>query len=465
MRLDLDLTEGQLDLTMPRMPLHPVLLDKLNEAMAPAPAPAFTRRDAALPRIPGKVHSVIGMRRAGKTTFLRQLQADRRAEVPPERAVYLGFDDDRLAGIGVDQLDALLEEYYRAHPASRGRETVAWYLDEIQLVPGWDRFARRVLDTERCELVVSGSSAQMLSREVHTSLRGRGMPTVIAPFSFREFLRHRGEEPGAGPRRWTPAERSMAEGRLAEYLVVGGFPEAQGLAPALRTELLQGYVDTVLFRDIVERHGISQVAALRWLVRHCLRSPAGSFSVHRLHLDLKAQGLAVGRELVHDLLDHLVDAFLLSTVPVATESERKRNSNPRKIYPADPGLIRAFDTSGRANTGRALETAVFNELQRRHADIAYVKDEQGREVDFLARYLDGREELLQVCADASDAAVLDRELRALDAAGREHPRARRRLIILQRDPSLDGRAPGVEVLPASDWLLAEESIDRWRQTE
>jgi hypothetical protein len=436
------------------MPLHPVLLDKLNAALEPAPAPPFTRRDARLPAVPGKVHSVIGMRRAGKTTFLRQLLEERRAEVPPERALYISLDDDRLAGIDVQQLGFLLEEYYRVHPALRGRASVHWFLDEIQFVPGWERFVRRVLDTERCEIVVSGSSARLLSREVHTSLRGRGMATVIRPFSFREFLRHRGDEPAREPRRWTGADRSFVEKRFREYLSEGGFPEAQGLMPVLRIELLQGYVDTVLFRDVVERYGVSQVAALRWLVRHCLRSAGGSFSVHRLHRDLKAQGHGVGRDLVHALVGHLIDAFLLSAVPLATDSERKRNSNPRKIYPVDPGLIRAFDASGRANIGHALETAVLNELERRGAETGYVKTEDGLEVDFLARYPADGEELVQVCADPAGEVTLVRELRALAAAGKEHRRALRRLLVVDRDAVPRTDTPGIHVQPAYEWLLA-----------
>jgi hypothetical protein len=89
------------------MPLHPVLLEKLNTAAGPASPPLATRRDASLPAVPGKVHAVIGMRRAGKTTFLRQLQAARREGLPPERAVFVSFDDDRLAEVGVDQLALL----------------------------------------------------------------------------------------------------------------------------------------------------------------------------------------------------------------------------------------------------------------------------------------------------------------------------------------------------------------------
>lgn len=435
------------------MSLHPVLAEKLNVALEPVLPASRTRRDAELPAIAGRVHAVIGMRRAGKTTFLHQLLDERRQVSQPERSLYLSFDDDRLAGLELAQLGFLLEEYYRRFPASRGRATVSWFLDEIQLVEGWELFLRRVLDTEKVELVVSGSSARMLSREVHTSLRGRGIPTVIHPFSFREFLRHRGEEPSQDPRLWTPAERSLVEKRFREFLVEGGFPEVQGLPPALRIELEQGYVDTVLFRDVVERYGVSQVAALRWLVRQCLRNPAGSFSVHRLHQDLRAQGHGVAKEAVHTLLGHLLDAFLVSSLPLATESERKRNSNPRKLYPADPGLIKAFDASGRSNLGHALETVVMNELERRKAEIGYVRTASGLEVDFLARSYTGKAELIQVCADPAAGETLSRELRALEAAAAEHPGASRRLLVLGRDQLVRVDAPGVEVKAAYEWLL------------
>lgn len=163
------------------------------------------------------------------------------------------------------------------------------------------------MDSERTEFVVSGSSARMPSREVHTPLRGRGMGTVIRPVSFPEFLRHRAEEPTKPPRQRTAAERSLVEMRHWEFLVEGGFPEAQGFPSILRIELLQGYVDTVLFRDLVELFEVPQVTALRWLVRQCLRSPAGSFSpegfsVHRLTQDLNSQGHGIARDAVSAML-------------------------------------------------------------------------------------------------------------------------------------------------------------------
>lgn len=435
------------------MSLHPVLNEKLNGAVAPGPELVATRRDAALPVIPGKVHAVIGMRRAGKTTYLRQLQSQWRASVEPARVVYLNFEDDRLAGLPLEQLGMLLEEYYRSYPEWRGRETVWWLLDEIQVVNGWERFVRRLMDTERIEVVVSGSSARMLSREVHTSLRGRGTETVIRPFSFREFLRHRGEEPKGKARALTSAKRSRVERFFGEYLAVGGFPEAQGLAAGLRVDLLQGYVDTVLFRDVVERRGVTQVAALRWLTRQCLKNPTGSFSVHRLHQDLKAQGLGVAKDALHAMVGHLEDAFLLRCVPLTTESERRRNSNPRKIYPVDTGMIGAFDRTGRSNVGHALETVVLHELDRRQAEVGYVRTGTGHEVDFLARFHGGREELVQVCADTGAAETRERELRALEEALREHPRATPKLLVLNFEQLAVKVSPGVAVQAAYQWLL------------
>ncbi len=430
-----------------------MLLEKLNDSVVDNKPLGFTRRDASLAPISGKVHTVIGMRRAGKTTFLRQLQAERRRSLLPEQAIFVSFDDDRLMDLPVKQLSLLLEEYYRRFPEIRRRKTVYWYLDEIQLVSDWERFVRRVVDSENLEIVVSGSSARLLSRELHTSLRGRSIETIIRPFSFREFLRHRNEEPAKPLPELAAPERSLIEKRFLEYLQHGGFPEAQGLSPSLRIQLLQGYVDTVLFRDIIERYGVTQVAALRWLVRQCLRNPAGSFTVHRFHQDLKAQGLGVSKDALHEMFAHLTDAFLISAVPLSTSSERKRNSNPRKVYPIDPGLVGAFSVGTASQTGHALETVVMGKLERRGATVTYVKTHSGFEVDFHARFRDGKEELIQVCADLADEETRERELRALHEAGREHQGAVMHLLLLDRHQATDVNSNDILAQPVDEWLL------------
>jgi hypothetical protein len=168
----------------------------------------------------------------------------------------------------------------------------------------------------------------------------------------------------------------------------------------------------------------------------------------------KSQGHGIAKDAVYALLGHLMDAFLLSAVPLATESERQRNSNPRKVYPLDPALIGAFVVGGRQNLGHALETVVLNELERRKADVGYVKTAEGFEVDFCIRYLEGNEELVQVCADPSAPRTWERELRALIQAGRDYPHAVRRLLVLTRDQAAASPEAGITIQPAYEWLLA-----------
>lgn len=138
---------------------------------------------------PRRVSGTVAL--ANKATFLHQLRRERMAEgIPQVRLPYVSFEDERLAGTAARHLGPLVEEYYRRHPAFRGRDTVTWCFDEIQVVPGWERFVRRLLDTEKVEIFLSGSSAALLSREVATSMRGRGWEVIIHPFSFAEVLRH-----------------------------------------------------------------------------------------------------------------------------------------------------------------------------------------------------------------------------------------------------------------------------------
>lgn len=429
-----------------------IVRQKIVDALVADP-PALTRRDVRLPGVRGKAVAVIGMRRAGKTTFLWQVLADRLAQGTARQGLlYFSFEDERLAGMSAGELGLVVEEYYRLNPDWRDRRRASFFLDEIQFVPGWERFARRLLDSEKIDLYLSGSSARLLSREVATSMRGRAAEALVYPFSFREYLRHHRSEPDRPSRRLTKAERSALEKRLLDYLVAGGFPEAQGLETRDRHELLRGYVDVALLRDVIERHAVSHPVALRWMVRQLLGNAAGSFSVNRFHRDLRSQGISVAKDTLHAYLAHLEDAFLVRMVSIATESERRRMVNPRKVYPIDPGLIPLFDRSGRANLGHALETCVVLELDRRGAEVAYVHTAGGQEVDLLARYPEGGLELIQVCASLDDSAVRARETGALLEAARQYPGASLHLVALDFPAAVEVPAK-ITVHPAWDWLL------------
>ncbi len=438
--------------------MRDVIRQKLADALAFKP-PAFTRRDARVPAIPNKAHAVVGMRRAGKTTFLFQILADRLAQgAPRESLIYFNFEDERLAGMQAGQLGWVLEEYFARFPQFRDQRKVAFFFDEPQVVPGWESFIRRVLDTEKVDLYISGSSAKLLSREIATAMRGRATETVIYPFSFREFLRHRQFEVPSKPDFVSKAERSKLERAFKEFARIGGFPEAQGVNDQDRIDLLQGYVDVVLFRDVVERHAITNVPALRRLVRQLLSSPAGRFSVHRIYNDLRSQGVAIAKDALHRMLDHIEDAFLVKLLPLATASERVRQSNPRKAYPIDAGLIGAFDHSGKSNIGHALETMVMVELHRREFECGYLATDDGYEVDFSCTDRSGKHWLIQVCADLSDKDVRAREFRALHAELKTRPKARGLLLTSTTTDALIAQpeAPSrVHVQPAWEWLLQD----------
>ncbi|TFH13927.1 MAG: ATP-binding protein [Lentisphaerales bacterium] len=438
--------------------LREVISRKIVDGLSMEVVP-FTRRDIRLPAVPGKVMAVIGMRRVGKTTFLWQCLTDRLAAgTPREALLYFNFEDERLAGLKVGDLQWLPEMYYGLHPAFRDSRSVTFFLDEMQTVPGWETFVRRLLDTERIDLFISGSSARLLSREVATSMRGRALEARVHPFGFREALRHQQAEPDKPWERLPKAGRSSIEKRLREYLVAGGFPEAQGIPDRDRPALLRSYVDVALLRDVIERHAVSNPTVLRWMLQHLLGNPAANFSVQKFHDALKSQGIPVSKDTVHAYLGHLQDALIIRTITIYTSSERQRMVNPRKAYPADTGLIPIYERAGRANIGHALETAVMLELDRRDAEVAYVRTAAGREVDFHARLPDGSTWLLQVCADAGSSKTLQREIRALQEAAAAFPDAIPLLVTLDPFPP-PGLPDPLRWQHAAAWLLGSRIED------
>lgn len=421
--------------------------------------PEPTPRRLELPGLTGKADVVVGMRRVGKTWLVFQEMRRRLAEgIPRERLLYLNFEDERLLPMDADDLHLVPDVFYRRHPASR-HERSFFYFDEIQNVPGWERFVRRLLDSENVQIVLTGSSAKLLSREIATSLRGRSLSTELLPFSFAEALRHEGVEL---PKRLPPPARlrSLLENRLGRYLEVGGFPEVQDVDPELRLRILKDYIDVVLLRDVAERHGIENLAALRYLERALLSRPAGRFSVHRLYNDLKSQGVAVGKNTLYEYLEYLEDAFLLFTIPIASRSLRVRRSNPKKVYPVDPALAGVVSFQASRDVGHKLENVVYLELRRRGFEVAYLKTDDGFEVDFLAEHPRREPELIQVSAHVGDSKTRERELRALGPALSEGRKRRATLVTLHEsgEVALDhGRK--VRIVPAWRWLL-EDLLDR-----
>jgi hypothetical protein len=414
--------------------------------------PTFTRRRVSLPLLPNKIDTVIGMRRTGKTWFLFQVMADLLAQGQSRESIlYVNLEDERLLPMQASDLQQISEIYYRRYPGMH--EKLCWFFfDEVQNIPGWERFVRRLLDTGRMRLCVTGSSSRLLSREIATSLRGRSLATEMFPFSFAECLDHQGVgiEPDLRP---GAKKRALLANRFHAYLDQGGFPEAQGIDNDHRIRILQDYLDVVILRDLVERYQIAGTAALRYLIRHLVNSAGSLFSVNKFYNDLKSQGIAVSKNTLHDYLQYLSDAYLFFQVPIHAGSERSRLVNPRKVYAIDTGLARACSRSLNPDRGRLLENLVFLELRRKHATIEYYKTRSGREVDFLVTDRSGRQTLVQAAAVLRDAETRTRELKALDEAMVELGLNRAVIVTLDQEENLETGCGRIEITPAWQWLL------------
>ena len=211
----------------------------------------------------------------------------------------------------------------------------------------------------------------------------------------------------------------------------------------------------VVLRDVIERHAVSHPLALRWIERQLLANPGGSFSVKKHYDTLRSQGVSVGKDTLHNYLAHLEDAFLVRTVAMHSASERQRMVNPRKAYPVDPGLIALFERTGRTHHGRAMETAILLELERRGFEVSYVRTSLGYEVDFLAHRAGEAPLLIQACLESEGDETWDRELRALQAAAAAHPDARPFLVTLDAAPPRRPLPDRLTWAPAARWLLEE----------
>ncbi len=432
--------------------MRSIIRQRIADAIA-LELPALVERECRLPQIPNKTFAIIGMRRAGKTYYLYQIMKSLIATgVPKNRIVYFNFEDERLAEMTVTDLHWITDEYYAMFPETR-TDRVYLFFDEIQLITGWERFVRRLMDTENVQIYISGSSAKMLSREIASSMRGRAVEETVYPFSFREFLRSQQIEVPQQISRVDKNLRSLLENKSNQYISEGGFPEAQQLSAHDRNQLLQGYVDTVIFRDIVERYNATNVIALRKLTRHLLQHPGAKFSINKFYNVLKSDGIKVAKTTLHEYLEYLQDAFLVYTVNIHSKSDRQRMVNPMKTYVCDSGLAAAYSASATVEQGHLLENSILMELHRQKAQMEYITTSAGYEIDFYARFPNGSRHLIQASADVSTPETLKRESRALLDADASINADKRLIINIGIEKTMEENGQTILLQPLWKWLL------------
>ena len=361
--------------------------------------------------------TIIGMRRTGKTYTAYQRMQDLVNEgLPLDRIVYVNFDDERLRHITVDDLHYIGDVHAAMFPKA-AQEKCWYFLDELQNVDGWERYARRLLDSNLVQLCVTGSSSKLLSSEVATQLRGRSLDMEVFPLSFREFLQFNGIVKRIPEMPYSSRTAGVLRNAMARYLEEGGFPDVQGETPRIRNKLLQEYVNAVVLRDVIERHDISSVQALRYTLDYVIHNYARKISVRAISGALRAVGISDNREYIFDYLRYFADSYLIYPVSIRTDSVSVRRTNPEKYYMIDTGLVRALTPKNDAERGWLLENLVFMQLRRGNNTIEYYVNKKGGEVDFLVTDLETKSRrLIQVAWDMENEETLSRELTSIRLA-------------------------------------------------
>ena len=361
--------------------------------------------------------SIIGMRRTGKTyaAYQRMLELVN-GGIPIERIVYINFDDERLRLVTVDDLHFVGEAHATMYPKA-AQEKCWYFLDELQNVDGWEMYARRLLDSPLVQLCITGSSSKLLSSEVATQLRGRSLDMEVFPLSFSEFLEFNGIVKHIPQLPFSSRTAGVLRNAMSRYLEEGGFPDVQGENLRIRNKLLQEYVNAVVLRDVIERHEISSVQALRYTLDYVIHNYARKVSTRAISGALKAMGMPDNREYISDYLRYFADAYLIYPVSIRTDSVAVRRTNPDKYYMVDTGLVRAMTPKNDAEKGWLLENLVFMQLRRGNNKIEYYINKKGGEVDFLVTDLDTKaRRLIQVAWNMEKEETKDRELAAIRLA-------------------------------------------------
>lgn len=390
----------------------PTLLEEFQEKLSEVKK--STLRHASFPEAENLIKVAIGMRRVGKTHFALQKVLDLlKNKTPLDSILYINFEDDRLLPMDHKEMGKLIDNFYTLFPENHNRLCYI-FLDEVQNITDWALVIRRLFDSKKVQIYLTGSSAKLLSKEISTSLRGRSIETEIWPFSFSEFL----QAHHITPPKFPFGKKSLDEMRkhFLGYLQIGGFPGVQSLSPPEHLQTLQGYVETVILRDIVERHKVSNISLLRYMMNTLIKNVAAPFSINKFYNDIKSQGYKVGKDTLYNYLGYIEDTFLLFAVPHFTESIHEMQTTPKKIYAIDSGLLSANTFNFSDNYGKLFENLVFLDLRRKGHDIFYYKTKSGFEVDFVVTSKDEKPKLIQVVWNAEDRETLMREERALQEA-------------------------------------------------
>jgi len=384
---------------------------------------------------------IIGPRRAGKSVFAFMLLKE-------QPFIYFNFDDEIFMGNAQVNTDELMKEL---HAVYGGIKTILF--DEIQNLPKWELFINR-LQREGYNLIITGSNAKLLSKELATVLTGRHIPIEIMPFNFKEFLLAKNYKVNYELMS-IPQKRGELLNLVKEYLIRGGFPEV--IVKNFDTKVYLGTLfDSILFKDVVKRYKVRSSSEISALATFLVNNFSNYYSLRKLKEILSLRSVTT----VEKYIGYLEEAYLISHLELFSYKTSQKIKSPKKVYVVDNGYINAKATRFSIDVGKLMENLVFNELMKRgfkpNYDLFYYETRNGREVDFAIKKDFKVTELIQVSYKTYEIDTEEREIKSLLEASEELKVELLTILTWDEEKNVEKEGKIIRFVPLWKWLLQRE---------
>lgn len=373
-----------------------------------------------------QITAISGVRRSGKSTLLKQFSA----RFPD--FYYITFDDERLINFTVDEFSNLMLAFRKSRQAN------VIFMDEVQNVIGWERFARRLYE-EDYKIFVTGSNARLLSSELATHLTGRYFKIELYPFSFREFLTYKNISPNSR----SSAEQAAILKNFDEYLMNGGFPEA---IKYQEEEFLKRIYEDILYKDLIARFKIRETKLFQQLAAYLFSNVGKEISYNGLKKTLGYKSPMSVRQHI----GFMAEAYLVFELMKYNYSLKKQFVSDKKVFVIDNGLRNKIAFSVSEDRGRLLENLVFIELKRRGREIYYFKNK--KECDFLIKEKNRITSAIQVTADLGKENQ-EREIGGLLEALEAAHLKKGLILTINQEKTIKQNGKVIEIKPLWKWLI------------
>lgn len=402
-------------------------------------------RQLTLPVDLPKIITVTGVRRGGKTSLLFDtINRLLKKGINKENILFFSFDDERI-DFRLEDFDLIIQAWTELYPDTPTSEVFVFF-DEIQITDGWEKFVSRIYNTFSKHIFLSGSNSRMLGTDISTILRGRSLQYEVFPLNFKEHLQFK-----KIPDEIYPAtKRAKIINDFDVFLEEGGFPEV-ALNPALDyRKLIQNYYYVMLYKDIIERYGIANVAVLKYFVRRIVTNLTKPFSITKIYNELRSAGLKADKNLLFALAENFESIYLAFRLYRFDYSVFKQELTDKKQYFIDNGLINTLSGQLKEDKGKLLENAVFLWLREKFGKSLYFFSKT-KECDFVVFDRDKPLAAIQVCYDLTDAETRKREIAGLLEAGKYLNC--NNLIIVTAKEEEEIKTNGSKIKVVTAWML------------